>query len=81
MSAPFDKKPTPTDGEIVEKLGVLSGRWPFSLKIDGQVYYDIRKDLPDKMIDDINPLNSNSNYREDLLYRKKNDLVRSQIEK
>lgn len=27
------------------------------------------------------PLNSNSNYREDLIYRKKNDLARSQLEK
>ena len=31
------------------------------------------------LIDDIYPLNSNSNYREDLYYRKKNDLSRSQI--
>lgn len=27
------------------------------------------------------PLNSNSDYREDLLYRKRNDLARSQNEK
>jgi hypothetical protein len=27
------------------------------------------------------PLNSNSNYREDLIYRKFNDLARSQSEK
>lgn len=65
----------------MEKLGEISGRWPFDLKIDGVKYYDIRKDLPDKIIDDIYPLNSNSNYREDLLYRKKCDLSRSQIEK
>lgn len=75
----MDKKPSPSQSEIVEKLGELSGRWSYELKIDGVPYYNIRKNVPDKMIDEVYPLNSNSNYREDLLYRKKNDLSRSQI--
>lgn len=33
------------------------------------------------MNDDLYPLNSNSTYREDLIYRGLNDLSRSQIEK
>ena len=37
--------------------------------------------MPHEMIHYEYPLNSNSNYREDLIYRKKNDLARSQAEK
>ena len=48
--------------------------------IDGLVYYDI-KDMPYEMIHYQFPLNSNSNYREDLLYKKKDDVSRSQAEK
>lgn len=81
MDAKMDKKPSPSQGDIVEKIGQLSGRWPYNLKVDGVVYYDTHTNIPDKMIDEIYPLNSNSNYREDLYYRKKNDLSRSQIQK
>ena len=48
--------------------------------IDGLVYYDISK-IPHDMVHYQYPLNSNSNYREDLLYRKKDDIARSQVEK
>ncbi len=37
--------------------------------------------VPYEMVHYQFPLNSNSDYREDLLYRKKNDLPRSQNEK
>ena len=43
--------------------------------------YSINEDLAYELIDYQFPLNSNSNYREDLYYRKKNDLSRSQSEK
>ena len=59
----------------------MSGRWPFDLKIDGESFYDVRKLLPDKLLDEIYPLNSNSNYREDLYYRKLEDLPKSQTHK
>ena len=75
----FTKIPQLSQSDIIEKLGVVSGRWPLQLKIDGVTYYDVIKDVPDKMVHEIYPLPSNSNYREDLLYRKKNDLSRSQI--
>lgn len=77
----FTKIPQLSQSDIIEKLGVVSGRWPLQLKIDGVTYYDVIKDVPDKMVHEIYPLPSNSNYREDLLYRKKNDLSRSQIQK
>ena len=48
--------------------------------IDGVIYYDIR-DIPYEMMHYSFPLNSNSNYREDLLYRKLDDVARSQQEK
>lgn len=37
--------------------------------------------MPHEMIHYEFPLNSNSDYREDLIYRKRNDLARSQAEK
>ena len=48
--------------------------------IDGVTYYDIR-DIPHEMMHYNFPLNSNSNYREDLFYRKLDDVARSQQEK
>ena len=45
--------------------------------IDDVEYYNV-KSFPYEMIHYEYPLNSNSNYREDLLYRKLNDLARSQ---
>ena len=39
------------------------------------------EDKPDVLADELYPLHSNSLYREDLQYRKINDLVKSQREK
>lgn len=43
--------------------------------------YNLSKNIPHELVHYEQPLNSNSNYREDLLYRKMNDYARSQIEK
>ena len=80
-SAPNDKKPSPDKNDIVEVLAEISGRWPFSLKINQKVYYDVRNSPPEKIFDELNPLHSNSNYREDIFYKKTKDLVKSQSEK
>jgi hypothetical protein len=61
-------------------LGKLGGRWIEALLIDGKEFYSV-KQKPYEMIHYEYPLNSNSNYREDLLYRKLNDLAKSQSEK
>ncbi len=71
----------PTKKDIEETYDSVSGRWLDTLLIGEHAIYNIGKDIPHQMVDYEFPLNSNSNYREDLLYRKKNDLARSQMEK
>ena len=51
------------------------------MRCDGHVIYNINVNLPYEMISYQYPLNSNTNYREDLYYRKMEDLSRSQSEK
>jgi hypothetical protein len=70
----------PAKKEIEETLGNISGRWVERLLIDGQEYYDIAE-VPHEMVHYGYPLNSNSDYREDLFYRKQDNLARSQAEK
>jgi hypothetical protein len=70
----------PGKKEIEERLGKISGRWIDSFRIDGEEYFNLRQ-FPHEMVHYEFPLNSNSDYREDLLYRKRNDLARSQNEK
>jgi len=59
----------------------MEGRWPFRITCEGEQLYSVNDDLAFELVDYQYPLNSNSNYREDLYYRKKNDLSRSQSEK
>ncbi len=70
----------PGKKDIEQRLGKLGGRWIEALLIDGKEFYSV-KQKPYEMIHYEYPLNSNSNYREDLLYRKLNDLAKSQSEK
>ncbi len=59
----------------------MGGRWIYYLNFDGKKYYDIANDLPYKMINYEYPLNSDARYREDMIYRTRNDLAKSQIYK
>jgi len=59
-------------------ISSISGRWIHHLDFDGKTYYDIANDNPYTMINDQYPLNSDARYREDLIYRTRNDLVKSQ---
>lgn len=67
--------------DILDSCFKLEGRWPFNIFCNGKVLYSVNDNLAYELIDYQYPLNSNSNYREDLFYRKKNDLSRSQSEK
>lgn len=63
----------------MESYCKVSGRWPIEMRIDNKVVYKISDDLPFELKDYPFPLNSNSNYREDIIYRKRNDIARCQI--
>jgi hypothetical protein len=70
----------PGKKEIEETLGRISGRWTQKMLIDEVVYYDVNT-VPHAMVHYRHSLNSNSDYREDLVYRKMNNMARSQQEK
>ena len=72
------EKKHPKQADISQKLSKIQGRWLSEIKFDDRVYYDIVKDLPDKMIDYPSPLSSDARYREDLIYRSRKDLIKSQ---
>lgn len=75
------KKLSPQSADIISRHQKITGRWPFEIFCDGELLYSVNGDLPYELEDVLNPLNSNSNYREDLYYRRMEDLSRSQSEK
>jgi hypothetical protein len=60
------KKIAPSKKDTLESYFRLEGRWPFNICCEGQVLYSVNGNLPHALIDYQYPLNSNSNYREDL---------------
>jgi len=72
--AKFDAK-----NHAVEELAQIDGSWVSYLDIDGKRIWDIETMKPYKLIDQPNKtLPSNSTFREDLIYRKMEDLVKGQ---
>jgi hypothetical protein len=59
----------------------MAGRWIHYLNFDGNLYYDIDAEVPYKLVNYEYALNSDARYREDLIYRVRNDLAKSQIYK
>ena len=77
-----DKKPEgPTKKDIVQTLCIVDGKWNESMKIDGVEFYNMQRDQPCCLEQEPYPLNSNSNYREDIIYKRKKDITRAQSEK
>ena len=54
---------TPAKNDIEERYWTVGGRWPYEMTIDNEPFYRISEELPEKLMDEIYPLNSNSNYR------------------
>lgn len=73
--------PTPTDHQVVKKVSELIGEWPKYIKFDGKMYYDVDKEVPFALDYEKYPLASDCNYREDVVYRRLKDTIRSQQEK
>lgn len=59
----------------------MNGIWTEYVKIDGIEYYNLEKDAPCILEYEKYPLNSNSSYREDIIYLEAKDLARAQVEK
>lgn len=75
------KKHSPGKKDIVERHGKMEGRWCLDIMMDGEVVYNVEKNIPFASVPYPYPLSSNTNYREDIYYRKIGDDSRSQNEK
>lgn len=75
------KKRAPKESEIVEKLGKVHGIWNLFIKYEDEILIDFDREFPTTMEYDTNPLPSDSNWREDIEYRKLRETSRAQLEK
>jgi hypothetical protein len=49
--------------------------------INGEEYFNIKRDKPCSLDYESHPLESDSTFREDVVYKRRGDLARAQIEK
>ena len=66
---------------MIEKLGEISGSWNGSICVDGEVQFRINEPVPFQVTYEDFPLASDSNFREDVLYRRMGNLAEAQISK
>lgn len=64
--------------DVAEKLSRIDGAWNADILFDGKVYKKLLDPVPYQVLYNKCPLPSNSNYREDIVYRRMNNLALSQ---
>ena len=64
--------------QVLGQVAKIWGRWTKYAHFNDQRIFDIDKDLYFVAVDEKNPLPSNCNFREDIVYRKLNNFVTSQ---
>lgn len=74
-------KPTLSKKDILEEFSHVEGIWTGDIIIDGKVVFNADKQKFIKFEYEPNSLPSDANYREDVVYRRLGNIVRSQIEK
>lgn len=67
--------------DVLKFISKAEGIWNNHLEFDGVKYWDDKRDFPYICEYEINPLPSDSLYREDLLYFLKNDKKKAQDKK
>jgi hypothetical protein len=75
------KRREPNEKERVRSLGKVSGRWSKSVFHDGVEIFSFDRELPLAIEHESAPLPSDSNWRDDIEYRRRNQTTRAQIEK
>ena len=75
----LDNKKPPSTAEIEKTHFSVSGRWTSEIQIDDKPVLNFKENLPYEMQAYPHPIPSNSTYREDLIYRQKLEIARSQI--
>jgi hypothetical protein len=63
---------------MIEKLCTIEGAWNGDIKFGGQVYKKLLEPAPYQVEYEKVPLPSNSNYREDIIQRRLDNLAMSQ---
>ena len=65
--------------DIIEKISDISGVWSSHIDFDGKTYWNIEKDVPYLLEYEKNSLPSDSNFREDVLHMRLDDIKTGQI--
>jgi hypothetical protein len=78
---PKTKKKEPSDKEKVKELGTFEGVWNKYVKFNGKEIFNLDQMVPLRLEYESHPLASDSNWREDIEYRRLNKVTRAQTEK
>ena len=73
------KRREPTEKERVRLVGKVSGVWNKNVLFNGVELFNFDRDLPLAIEHESAPLPSDSNWREDIEYRRRNQTTRAQI--
>jgi hypothetical protein len=72
------KRPKPEQKDIIDQMYKISGIWCKELMAEGQKILDLNRDFGCKLEYDKFQLASDGNWREDIAYRRKQDISRAQ---
>ena len=64
--------------DIIEKVGEILGTWNGAVLVDGEIVNKLYEPMPYQICYVDYPLPSDSNYREDLMFRRMNNFGESQ---
>ncbi len=78
---PKIKKREPNDKEKIKELGVFEGIWNKFVKFNNKEVFNFDQVVPLRLEYERQPLASDSNWREDIEYRRLNKITRAQTEK
>lgn len=71
----------PSNSETVRTVCKAHGTWYRFLKFENEQFLNLDEEVGCKLEYDLHLLPSDGNWREDLAYRRKKDIVRAQTEK
>lgn len=66
---------------VGRRIEAVEGIWPNYLMSKQEVWFDLQRDLPCELVNEMYPIRSDSTYRADIDFLRANDLARAQAEK
>ena len=75
------KRKEPEEKDRIKSLGKISGVWNLNVCFNDRELFNINQQYPLLLEYEAHPLPSDSNWREDIEYRRRGEVTRAQTEK